>query len=324
MIYLLYGEQYPTIKKQLKKLKETLLPNGEDDFNYVSISSRNVLVQDIVSECNKPAMFSDKKVVVVLQPYYLTNSKDKCDLEKQQDYDCLKKYIENPSKYVDLIFVVEGCNLSLKSEIYKAIKKHGKVTEVPSLTMGQFQEVAGQYFLKNKVEIDKDALDELVFRCGNDLSKFTMDAAKLCLYSSHIKLEDVESLCALKPEQNAFAIQENLIKGNVSKALKIYYDLRIMKEEPVRLIALIASQFRILTRVGYLYSKHENKDSIAKEMQIHPYRVQLAIQNLNYIPLNRSMKVLDSLYDLDYKIKSGQIDPYYGFELFLLNFNDIK
>ena len=170
----------------------------------------------------------------------------------------------------------------------------------------------------------QSALDELVFRCGLDLSKFLMEANKLCLYSSHITLKDVETLVSLKPEQNAFAIAENLMKGNIKKALKIYYDLRILKEEPVRLIALMASQFRIITEVGFLLEEGGSKESIATSLGIHPYRVQLAINNLNYLSYRRGQLVLDYLYDLDYKIKSGQVSPYYGFEMFLLNFNEIK
>ncbi len=324
MIYFLYGEQYPTIKKQLNKLKESLVGKDADEFSYVSFSARRISVQDIVSEASKPALFSDRKMIVVTEPYFLTNSKERNEIEKFQDYEILKKYIESPAVYSDLIFVHEGINISLRSEIFKLIKKHGKVIEVESLSAEKLSTLAIQYFQKNNVEITKDALDELLYRCGDDLAKFTMEANKLCLYAKKIVLDDVEQMVSLKPEQNAFLIAESLIKGNISKALKVYYDLRILKEEPVRLIALMASQFRILTRVGILLKNGEYKESIAKEMGIHPYRVQLAIQNLTFLSLEKAMLVLEKLYDLDYRIKSGQVDPYYGFELFILNFKTLS
>ncbi len=320
MIYFIYGEQYPTIKKQLKKLKESLVGVDADEFSYVSLSAKNVTVQDIVSEVSKPALFSDHKMVVVTEPYFLTSSRERVEIEKIQNYEVLKKYIENPSQYSDLVFVLEGTNVSARSEIYKLLKKHANILEVPTLTSAQLSNIAMQYFVKNKVEIAQDALDELLFRCNGDLAKFQMEANKLCLYNKTIKLVDVQALVSLKLEQNAFLIAENLIKRNSAKALKIYYDLRVLKEEPVRLIALMASQFRIITQVGILSLNNETKDSIAKVMGIHPYRVQLALQNLSILKLENAMLVLDKLYELDYKIKSGQIDPYYGFELFILNF----
>lgn len=323
MIYFLYGDQYPTIKKQLKKLKESSVGKDADEFSYVSFSAKNVSVQEIVSEASKPALFTDNKMIVVTEPYFLTTSRERNEIEKNQNYDILKKYIESPSPKCDLVFVLEGSNVSIKSEIYKLIKKHGKIQEISQLSMEEFASVAIQYFEKNNVKITKEALDELVFRCGNDLAKFKMEATKLCLYSNSIIIDDVNALVSIKPEQNAFAIAENLIKGNVEKALKIYYDLKLLKEEPVRLIALMASQFRIITRVGFLQNEGETKEGIAKEMAIHPYRVQLALTNLKFLPLSKALIVLDALYDLDYKIKSGQIEPYYGFELFILNFKSL-
>lgn len=326
MIYFLYGDQYPTLKKQLKKLKEMLLGDTVDEFNYVSLSAKEVPVQDIVSEASKPALFSPKKMIVIFDPYFLTTSKEKVDIEKIQDYEVLKKYLENPAPYTDLVFFLEGSNISTRSEIYKKINKYGTIQEAQNLTNDQLNGIGMQYFKKRNVEISNDAFQELLYRCDNDLAKFTMEANKLCLYSSKITKEDVENMVSLKLEQNAFAIAENLIQGNTERALKIYYDLRILKEEPVRLIALMASQFRILTEVGYLSEKgnKKDKDSIAKVMAIHPYRVQLALQNLNFIHQETAKAVLDQLYDLDYKIKSGQIDPYFGFELFLLNFKEIS
>lgn len=322
MVYLIYGEQYPTIKKKLRQLKNKILGEYVDEFSYVSLSCKSTTVQDIVFEANKPSLFSPSKMIVASEPYFLTTAKEKVDIEKHQDYEVLKRYLENPSEECDLVFVLEGSNISTRNEIYKLIAKHGHIEFVEQMNQTQFASVAGQYFVKANVKIDQNALDELVFRCGLDLSKFLMEANKLCLYTNHIKLDDVVSMVSLKPEQNAFAIAENLMKGNYKDALKIYYDLRILKEEPVRLIALMASQFRILTQVGFLLEEGGNKDSIAKDMSIHPYRVQLAINNLKLLPYHKAQVILDRLYDLDYKIKSGLIDPYYGFELFLLNFGE--
>lgn len=324
MVYLIYGEQYPTIKKKLRQLKNQILGEYVDEFCYVSLSCRTTTVQDIVFESSKPALFSPAKMVVASEPYFLTTSKERVEIEKHQDYEVLKKYLENSSDECHLVFVYEGSNISTRNEIYKLIAKYGKVEVVEQMNQNQFASVAGQYFIKANVKIDQNALNELVFRCGLDLSKFLMEANKLCLYTNHIKLDDVENMVSLKPEQNAFAIAENLMKGNFKNALKIYYDLRILKEEPVRLIALMASQFRILTQVGFLLEKGGNKDSIAKEMSIHPYRIQLAISNLNLLSYQKATVILEKLYDLDYRIKSGLVDPYYGFELFLLNFNEEK
>lgn len=323
MIYFLYGDQYPSLKKQLKLLKETLIGKQEDEFNCVNMSCKDSYVQEIVEEASKPPLFAPKKVIIVTNPYFLTTTKEKLNIEAdKQKFDILKAYIKDPLPYSDIIFFYEGLSISKKSEIYKLIAKYGTIKEVASLSEEQLKNTGIQYFNKKNVKIDFDALNELMFRCGNDLAKFTMEANKLCIYSSHITKADVEALVSLKLEQNAFAIAENLMQGNIDKALKIYTDLRTLKEEPVRLIALMASQFRILTEVGYLKELNKTQEEISKIMGIHPYRVQLALKNLNLISKKKAQSILDDLYDLDYRIKSGQVDPYFGFELFILNFKE--
>ena len=59
---------------------------------------------------------------------------------------------------------------------------------------------------------------------------------------------------------------------------------------------------------------------IAKELNCHPYRVQINLKNGLKIGENNINRNLLSLYELDYKIKHSLIDQKFGFELFLLNF----
>ena len=179
-------------------------------------------------------------------------------------------------------------------------------------------------FVRKGATITQDALDELVVRCGDDVSKFTSEATKLSLYKNEINIDDVRLMVSARLEDNAFNMCEALIQGKISKALKIYYDLRINKEEPVRLISLLASQFRFLTQVSYLLSKNMTFDAIASELKCHPFRVKKSSQSLVMISQKALRNILDELYKEDIAIKSGEKDPYLTFELFLINFNNIK
>lgn len=325
MIYLIYGHQLPVIKKALKNLVKQCL-NGEEinEFNYIRISSRLELVQDIVFDCMSLPMFCSRKVVVVSEPYYLSTEKEKNSLDKDQDYNKLIGYINNPSEHTDLIFFLESKNVDTKSNIYKAICKSGKVMAQEVLTEQMLKNMGMAIFTKKNVTISQEALEELVNKCGDDVSKFTNEANKLSLYKNDLTLDDVKLLVCDRLEDNAFNIVEALICNKINKALKVYYDLRINKEEPVKLIALIASQFRFMLEVNYLLSEHYSNDYIANELKCKPYRVSKTIQTLCFIKSQELRNVIDYLYNLDYQIKAGEKDPYFNFELFLINFNQIK
>lgn len=63
-----------------------------------------------------------------------------------------------------------------------------------------------------------------------------------------------------------------------------------------------------------------NNDEIANELAIKPIRVQILKRQTYAMSEKNIHKTLDDLFQLDLQIKSGQVDRFYAFELFLINF----
>ena len=324
MVYLVYGEQFPLVSKRVKKLINSILKDGIDEFNYIRINAKETLVQDIAYECSL-VPFMGNKVIRIDNPYFLDSSKERVSIEKEQDYQELIKYINNPNELVDVIFVLENKNVNKKNEIYKLIEKKGKVIFEEGLSLDTLSQTGRIYFLKKGVDIKEEALNLLLERTGDNVSLFIQEAEKLSLYSKEINVDDVKALVPIPLEQNAFSICDNLISGQTTSALKIYRYMLTLKEEPVRLIALLASQFRLYCQISYLYTiEKNNQEDIAALLKIHPYRVKLMCRNLIKITYYQLLNVIDSLFNLDLKIKSMEIEPSLGLELFIINFSDMK
>ena len=222
-----------------------------------------------------------------------------------------------------MIFFLESKNVNTKSDVYKALKKKAKMMPQEVLTEDMLRNMGQSMFTKKGVKIKQDALNELVSRCGDDVSKFTSEATKLSLYKSEINIDDVKLMVSPKLEDNAFLIVDSLFKGKINNALKIYYDLRVNKQEPVVLIYLIAAQLRFLLQVAYLASQNKNAQDIATELNANAFRVKKNIEILTLVSKRKIERIIDELYKLDADIKSGNKDPYYAFELFLINFKSI-
>lgn len=324
MIYLVYGDQYPLVSKRVKKILNSILVDGIDEFNYVRYNAKETLIQDILYEASL-LPFLGKKVIRVDNPYFLSTSKERTSIEKEQDYQEFEKYINNPNELVDIIFVLENSLINKKNTIYKLIEKKGKIYYEEGLSLESLSQTGRMYFSKKGVNISQEVLDLLISRTGDNLSQFIQDAEKLILYSDDISLEDVEKMVPVPLEQNAFNICEFLITNQISKAVKTFRDLLVLKEEPVRLIALLASQFRLYAQISYLYTiEKNNQDDIASQLKIHPYRVKLICRNCMKISYYQILNIIDELYQLDCKIKMMEIDSSLGFELFLINFNNLK
>ena len=63
----------------------------------------------------------------------------------------------------------------------------------------------------------------------------------------------------------------------------------------------------------------KNNNDIASILNVHPYRVKLAIQNSYYYTESDLIKYIYKLANLDKDIKTGNIDKTLGLELFLIN-----
>lgn len=323
MIYFIYGNQSPTIKSQIKKIVTGFLGDEVDDFNFVKLDGFNSLVQEAVDECRYVSLGYDKKVVSLENCYFLLKPKPKNKIEADQNYGELKSYLneENDDSCVFILSVVSSA-IDEKSELFSLLKEKSKVIQIVDPDEKSFSEYIKSYCDKHQIVIDKDALNELANRTDGDVALFKNSIDKLSLYTEHIRYQDVVKMVTRKLEDNAFLLSNYLVDGRNMDAVNLFRDLKASNVEPVTLISQLATQFRLLNQIRFLYRKRRmGQEDIAKELKIKPGRVYILTKSLNSISEEALLKALEDLYKLDFEIKSGQIDRYYAFELFLINFN---
>lgn len=323
MIYLIIGSQFFTIKNREKKIVDSILKE-KDEFNFVKFDGENTLVQDVVDEASYLPLGYDKKVVILDNCYFLIKPKIKNKIENEQNYSKLVNFIKSNSESTTLILSVTSLNIDTNNEIYKTLNKcsHVKIYKISDPSKNEWDAYIYRYFKeKLNVNISKEAIKELINRIGNDVSLFINNAQKLALYSSNITYNDVCLMVARPLEENAFLIFNNIMNKNNSEAIRIYNDLKMNNVEPVTLISMLANQFRLLNEVMFLAKKSFDSQEIATQLSLNPFRADILRKQVYLISENCLHNALESLFQLDYNIKSGQVDRFYAFELFLIEFN---
>jgi len=322
MIYFIYGNQSPTIKSQIKKIVSSYLGNDIDDLSFVKIDGYNTNVQEAVDECRYISLGYDKKVVSLENCYFLQKPKPKNKIEEDQDYEKLKKYIsEENDESCTFILSVVSSTLDEKGELFSLLKEKSKVIQIVDPDEKNFLEYIKTYCEKNSIKIDRDAINELAARVDGDVALLKNSIEKLSLYTDYIRYEDVLKMVQRKLDDNAFLLSNYLLEGKNMDAVKLLKDLKVANVQPITLISQLGSQFRMINQVRYLYRKKRmSQDEIAKELKIKPGRVYMLIKNLSLISEQALLNTLEDLYQLDFDIKSGQVDRYYAFELFLIKF----
>jgi len=118
-------------------------------------------------------------------------------------------------------------------------------------------------------------------------------------------------------EYDVFSLTNELFGKNYLKLRVVYNSLVLKKEEPIFLLSLISGQLRIYYKVKVLLNEHYSQKDIAKELGVHPYRVQLAAQGIRNYSVNKIMKTLILAANYDKLLKSSYMDKYLILDLFI-------
>ena len=323
MVYLIYGNQGPTIKSQIRKIGEAFLGSEKpDELNFIKLDGHNVLVQDAIDECKYVSLGYERKVVSLENCYFLLKPKPKNKIESEQNYDELIDYVENNSIDEESCLILSVCNSTIdeKGVLFKTLKEKAKVVQIVDPEEKGWNEYVKAYLAKKEIVIDRDAIMELADRTSGDVGLFQNSVQVLTLYTDHVHYKDVILMVNKPLEDNAFLIFNLLIDNKSAEAISLFRDLQVKSVQSPTLISQLGNQFRLLSEISYLNKKRLPKEEIAKELNIKPGRVYVLAKLLPMISDKAIKKALDDLYQLDLDIKSGLVDRNYGFELFLLKF----
>ena len=258
MIYLIYGNQSPTIKSQIRKIGEAFLGEEKpDELNFIKLDGHNYLVQDAVDECKYVALGYEKKVVSLENCYFLLKPKPKNKIESDQNYDELLDYVEKNSGDTEscLILSVTSSLVDEKAELFKSLKEKAKVVQIIDPDEKGWNEYVKAYLEKHKIVIDRDAIMELSERTSGDVAMFQNSVQVLSLYTDHIRYKDVILMVNKPLEDNAFLIFNLLLDNKNAEAVNLFRDLKVQNIQSATLISQLGNQFRLLSQISYLNKK---------------------------------------------------------------------
>ena len=282
MLYILTGQEQLLMDQKVAALKKEY-PIFEPDLNDTKIDCRDLTCQEIINEVTSVPFFSDYRFVTLTHPYFLTTEKVKNSLE--DEIERLVDALCHTSEDMIIIIYAPG-KLDERKKWTKALRKVAVSLEFNLPDSKRLKQICRQAFK--------------------------------CLYSSHISMEEVKKLVSKPVEENAFELTSAILKRDLARVLSIYRDLMTKNEEPIRLIALMASSLRTLYQVKLLDRKGYNDQEIGKYLDMNPYRLRYIRNDTQNFELDDLLKLIQSLSELDVQIKSGMIDKYQGLELFFM------
>lgn len=315
MNYVIYGEDKLLMEQRLKMLKKKYHIQ-EEDMNIVTYWCQETSIATIIEDALTPPFLTEYKMIVLKNPLFLTTQKQKSlaeeDVQKLMDY--LK--LENPTT----IFVIyhDQKNFDERKKIVKSLRKLAHFYEIEKMDEHQLYKTTHQAIKNRGCDIDEEALRLFLSRMPQNLLEISQEVNKLCLYTKHITVETIDLLVTKQVEENVFELSQAILNKETARSFRIYKDLIVNNEEPIKLIVLIANAMRLLYQVKLLDRKGYNDKEIAQILSINPYRLKYIRRDGKDFDLKELLAHIDELSQLDVAVKTGKIDKYKGLELFLM------
>lgn len=311
--YLIISEYHHLIDSEINKIVG-------DSNNIFYYDLENTDIKSIIGEMNYISLFNEKKYIVCKN--YCQSKKSDISNEDNNEISTdneLVDYLLNPNPNVILIIVTHQ-KLDERKKTTKVFQKNCKIINFLDINENKLAEIIIEYFKKNNCECNRFCAESIKEKCLNNYDFIINECDKLIINCRETKIiteSDIDNVVSDYFGDDFFKIKDYIIKKNASKTEKLLKNYISAKKSIIPFISLLANEYRLIYLVkSTAYSNEE----IAKELKFSsPYPVKLARNNANYYHNNELLKYITKLADLDYQIKSGNIDEEIGFDLFLFD-----
>ncbi|BBW95533.1 DNA polymerase III subunit delta [Geobacillus sp. FSL W8-0032] len=317
-LYLLYGSEPFLLTETYERIVKAALDEGEREWNFAVYDCEETPVEMALEEAETVPFFGERRVVVVKHPYFFTSEKEK---EIEHNLAKLEAYVNAPAPFSIVIFFAPYDKLDERKKITKLAKERCEVVVASSLGEAELRAWVRRRIESEGPSISEEAIDVLLRRAGTQLSVLANETEKLALFAGPggvVEAAAVERLVARAPEENVFVLVEQVAKRDIPGALRTLVDLLGHQEEPIKMLALLASHFRLLSQVKWLAQTGYGQTQIASALNVHPFRVKLALAQAARFSEQELVEAINDLADVDHQVKSGAMDRRLALELLLM------
>lgn len=309
MIFLINNENDYIIKKNIDKI---IKDNNIDEYNINKYSMTSDNLDLIIEDFQTYSMFDDSKIVIVEDA--LVFGSKKTDINVKQ----LENYFEDINKSTIVIFVLKD-KLDERKKIVKKIREIGTIYGTEEINIKNIvKEFFGEY------QISDDLIELLISRVGKDLNNLDTEVLKIKTYKDNdllITKQDILNLSIKNQESDIFVLIDYIINKDTKNAIESYRILIKNNEEPIIIIIALANKLRMMYQIKEFIKKGYTEADIASILKVKPGYLYYLRKTISKYDTDDLINIINKLAELDYNIKTGTIDKYQAFELFLITNN---
>lgn len=304
-VYLLYGEESFLKRSYKNRIREAIL--GEDTMNYHYFEGKGQTLSEIISLADTMPFFAEKRLILIEGSGLFKGGADE-----------LADYLPSLPETTCMLFVED--EVDKRSRMFKAVKKYGYAAEMSRQTTSQLAKWAAGILAKEGRRITSSTMDLLLERTGEDMENIRSELDKLISYTwgrDVVTAQDVEAVCTAQATNQIFEMITAISSGRTDRAMKLYHDLLVLREPPMRILFLIARQFNQLLQVRELSRKGLSRGDLAAQLKIPPFAVGKLSTQASAFSREQIFSYVQECVEMEEAVKQGRLSDRMAVELLL-------
>ncbi|MCR4721123.1 MAG: DNA polymerase III subunit delta [Lachnospiraceae bacterium] len=306
-IYLLYGSETYLVRYCVRMLKKAALGSDENaGMNLDSYNDQNFDFKALAESAETIPFFASYRVILI----------DECKLSENTDaFISLLETMPDST----LIIMTEK-SVDKKTKLYKAVAKYGYACDLSEITDQNRADFITREFRKYGKSISSSDAYYFMEYVGGDLYNLMNEADKVASLTEgrdRITRSDIEEVCFMQTENKIFDIMGEISVGHTENVMEICADLMYLKENPMKILRLLANEYLRLATLKELKNKGLSAGSIAQITKTPEWLAKKRLGLAARMDTKKIKKGIELIGDTEQKVKSGDLDMQTGLEIML-------
>ncbi len=299
-IFLFYGPERFLVDQAVKRVTNSVFPNGRDDFNFAAYHGSETSGGDVASACNQVPMFSDRRLVILKG----------ADQMKAAEIEALANYADDPADFT--VLVLEAVKLDGRQKQIKRLLKAKKVVAVDfdSLYDRDAIQWTQRQAKRRGLGLGHDSASYLVEALGTALGPLDMALERIQIYvgsANSASLQDTQAVVPDTRVRSVFELADHLAARRFAESTGCFHRMLEQGESPIGSLAMIARQFRqlLLAKDGANLGLRDRQ--LAGHIGCPPFRVGAISQASRSFSEARLRAILRAIAETDLSLKSSRL-----------------
>jgi len=299
-VYVLVGSERLLIERAIDAVRKAVDAMGAPDFNIEVFDGKGLEASTVVAAARTLPMMADMRLVLVRHVDGMTPAEQRH----------LADYLDDPSDTTCL--VLTASKLDGREKLAKTAKKQGYLVDTKPLRGRELREFVQAEAAAREHNIEPQAIEALIEAVGDDLAALDDAIERLSLFvgpGQRIDADAVSTCVTRIRVESIWSLVDAIGLKDRRKGVAAAQSLLDDREPPLRLLAMVARQLRIVARMREALSDGLRPQEAAKRAGAPPFKAGDLTESARRFTADSLGKAFALIAETDRALKSSKRPP---------------